>query len=207
MLAAAATANAALVPAGGDVPSQAPDTSNQASGTSKFGASTPSQNLQQPVDQSDTSTSGQRQRHPADESHPSTSRQSRKDSTDEPHSSTSKKGQKHSTGKAKSSSADFEPKTLVDEEIQQEFDDLKEKVKLLQKKQKEKCKFYLDSVKERMEQGSASANDREKSGLKHNPKVEKRLKKECQKAIQKTEAFKEELIQFAIKHGLILNLN
>ncbi|KAJ8328491.1 hypothetical protein O5D80_003841 [Batrachochytrium dendrobatidis] len=68
----------------------------------------------------------------------------------------------------------------LDEETQQEFDNLKEKVELLEKKQKEKCKFYFDNVKERMEQGSKSTNSRRKSRPKHNPNVEKRLEEECQ---------------------------
>ncbi|OAJ44878.1 hypothetical protein BDEG_28062 [Batrachochytrium dendrobatidis JEL423] len=133
---------------------------------------------------------------------PSAPKQSRKQPIDQPIPSTSSQDQQHSMGQGESSNTASNRVIILSQKYQETLDGLKQGLVASKKIQKKKRQEYNDHTDLGLEQWSALAMGEDISGSTYNPKVEKILKQEYEKASKRVYNFRQRLKDFMKEHGL-----
>ncbi|KAK5670965.1 hypothetical protein QVD99_002736 [Batrachochytrium dendrobatidis] len=204
VLSAAATANAILVSDNGNDSAQASSTSSQVpSPTNKPNPGTSGQG-QQYLHRTGPSAPKRSRKRPISEPGPSAPKRSRKQSMNQPGPSTSNQDQQQPMDEEESGNTAPSQEAVLSEGDQKILDTMKKQLEKLEKKEKNMCQAYYNSVLRGLNQWAGLGKGKGKSipGVRYSPEVQKQLKEDCEEVGEVVDSIKQQVKKFMKGYGL-----
>ncbi|EGF76437.1 hypothetical protein BATDEDRAFT_92721 [Batrachochytrium dendrobatidis JAM81] len=204
-LSAAATANAILVSDNSNDSVQASSTSSQVSGpTNEPEPGTSRQGQQYLLYRTDPGVPKRSRKRPVSEPGPSAPKRSRKQSTNQPGPSTSNQDQQQPMDEEESGNTAPSQEAVLSEGDQKILDTMKKQLEKLEKKEKNMCQAYYNSVLRGLNQWAGLGKGKGKSipGVRYSPEVQKQLKEDCEEVGEVVDSIKQQVKKFMKGYGL-----
>ncbi|KAL5036143.1 hypothetical protein RTP6_003736 [Batrachochytrium dendrobatidis] len=204
VLSAAATANAILVSDNSNDSVQASSTSSQVhSPTNKPNPGTSGQG-QQYLYRTGPSVPKRSRKRPMNQPGPSAPKRSREQSTNQPGPSTSNQDQQQPMDEEESGNTAPNQAVVLSERDQKTLDTLKQKVEKLERKKKNMCQAYYNSVLRGLNQWAGLGKGKDKSipGVRYSPEVQQKMKKDCEELGEVVDSIKQQVKKFMKGYGL-----
>ncbi|KAJ8331062.1 hypothetical protein O5D80_001072 [Batrachochytrium dendrobatidis] len=207
VLSAAATANAILVSDNGNDSVQASSTSSQVpSPTNKPNPGTSGQSQQYLLYRTDPGVPKRSRKRPMDQPGPSAPKRSRKQSMNQPGPSTSNQDQQQPMDEDESGNTAPNQAVVLSEGDQKILDTMKKQLEKLEKKEKNMCQAYYDSVLHGLNQWAGLGKGKGKSKsiprARYSPEVQKQLKEDCEEVGEVVDSIKQQVKKFMEGYGL-----